>query len=455
MKRIEQLFNEPSDTGLGAAALRLLVGFDDVANHPETRRAHAAPERADTRRARASTRSSAQLTQMRTKTSASSGDRHRDQHDGDLVAQLNAAIKSEHDRRACRQRPHGPARPARQPARRAQRRNDPPGPSSIRSTCRSAAPRSCRTTTAGAHARHQRRSPSSALARQRARGHGHVGQGRRRAQRHQHDDSGLHREARHRRDDAARPGQLVARPDHRLDRDDGAGPERGGNAAVRRRARRRRVHHRPVTGADWSGAGGAAALQTALQTALNTAIGAATRPRPVTGGDGRALASASCRPGVHTLRCRRPARTPVRDAARHDRGRCRRHRRPPVLRRHRRSVTCALDRRRRQPGRRRRRRGRERPARRQHRARPGRSRDVARRRRRDLQPDDRAARRRHQDRRNRDDIQQQSTASLDNSRLAQSGVNTDEEMTNHGRVPARVRGLGAVHDARSTRCSTR
>lgn len=35
-----------------------------------------------------------------------------------------------------------------------------------------------------------------------------------------------------------------------------------------------------VAGADWSGAGGAAALQTALQTAMDTAIGAGTRPRP-------------------------------------------------------------------------------------------------------------------------------------------------------------------------------
>ena len=44
-----------------------------------------------------------------------------------------------------------------------------------------------------------------------------------------------------------------------------------------------------VAGADWSGAGGAAALQTALQTAVNTAVGAGNATATVTGGNGSPL----------------------------------------------------------------------------------------------------------------------------------------------------------------------
>lgn len=45
-----------------------------------------------------------------------------------------------------------------------------------------------------------------------------------------------------------------------------------------------------VAGADWSGVGGAAALQTAMQTAIDTAIGAGEATVAVTGGNGSALA---------------------------------------------------------------------------------------------------------------------------------------------------------------------
>ena len=44
-----------------------------------------------------------------------------------------------------------------------------------------------------------------------------------------------------------------------------------------------------VAGADWSGAGGAAALQTALQTAVDTAVGAGNATATVSGGNGSPL----------------------------------------------------------------------------------------------------------------------------------------------------------------------
>ncbi len=56
-----------------------------------------------------------------------------------------------------------------------------------------------------------------------------------------------------------------------------------------------------VAGADWSGAGGAAALQTALQTAVDTAIGAGNATATVTGGNGSPLAIAIAPTGTHQL----------------------------------------------------------------------------------------------------------------------------------------------------------
>ena len=56
-----------------------------------------------------------------------------------------------------------------------------------------------------------------------------------------------------------------------------------------------------VTGADWSGAGGAAALQTALQTALNAAIGAGNATATVSTNTDGSLSVAIAPTGVHTL----------------------------------------------------------------------------------------------------------------------------------------------------------
>ena len=124
-----------------------------------------------------------------------------------------------------------------------------------------------------------------------------------------------------------------------------------------------------VAGADWSGAGGAAALQTALQNGLNTGgRSELARPRPLRRtptarrGVDRADRNAHAR-GAGERRQRRHD-----DIARNDSGRFRRHRRPRVLhryqRRHARSLGCGCE----QP---RRGRGRDRcqrPARRQRRA---------------------------------------------------------------------------------------
>jgi len=59
-----------------------------------------------------------------------------------------------------------------------------------------------------------------------------------------------------------------------------------------------------VAGADWSGAGGAAALQTAMQTAIDTAIGAGNATVTVTGGNGNPLAVSVVPTGTHQLQVR-------------------------------------------------------------------------------------------------------------------------------------------------------
>ena len=56
-----------------------------------------------------------------------------------------------------------------------------------------------------------------------------------------------------------------------------------------------------IAGADWSGAGGAAALQAAMQTAIDTAIGAGNATATVTGGNGSPLAISLAPVGSHSL----------------------------------------------------------------------------------------------------------------------------------------------------------
>jgi flagellar hook-associated protein 1 FlgK len=56
-----------------------------------------------------------------------------------------------------------------------------------------------------------------------------------------------------------------------------------------------------VAGADWSGVGGAAALQTALQTAVDTAIGAGEATVAVSGGNGSSLEIDLTPTGTNTL----------------------------------------------------------------------------------------------------------------------------------------------------------
>ncbi len=56
-----------------------------------------------------------------------------------------------------------------------------------------------------------------------------------------------------------------------------------------------------VAGADWSGAGGAAALQTALQTAVDTAVGAGNATVTVSGGNGSPMSVGLAPTGTHQL----------------------------------------------------------------------------------------------------------------------------------------------------------
>jgi flagellar hook-associated protein FlgK len=56
-----------------------------------------------------------------------------------------------------------------------------------------------------------------------------------------------------------------------------------------------------IAGADWSGAGGATALQSALQTAVDSAIGAGNATATVTGGNGSPLSISLVPAGTHQL----------------------------------------------------------------------------------------------------------------------------------------------------------
>ena len=59
-----------------------------------------------------------------------------------------------------------------------------------------------------------------------------------------------------------------------------------------------------VPGADWSGAGGAAALQASLQGAIDTAVGAGNATATVTGGNGSPLSVSITPAGTHQLQVR-------------------------------------------------------------------------------------------------------------------------------------------------------
>ena len=65
-----------------------------------------------------------------------------------------------------------------------------------------------------------------------------------------------------------------------------------------------------VAGADWSGAGGATALQTALQTAVDSAVGAGNAIATVIGGNGSQLAIGLVPTGSHQLQITSDAGTP-------------------------------------------------------------------------------------------------------------------------------------------------
>ena len=59
-----------------------------------------------------------------------------------------------------------------------------------------------------------------------------------------------------------------------------------------------------IAGADWSGPGGAAALQTALQTAVDAAVGAGNATATVTGGNGSPISISLAGAGAHQLQVR-------------------------------------------------------------------------------------------------------------------------------------------------------
>jgi flagellar hook-associated protein 1 FlgK len=62
-----------------------------------------------------------------------------------------------------------------------------------------------------------------------------------------------------------------------------------------------------VAGADWSGAGGAAALQTALQSAIDAAVGGGNATATVTGGNGSPMQISVVPAGTHTLQVKATA----------------------------------------------------------------------------------------------------------------------------------------------------
>ena len=223
MNAIQQLFNEPTRhrASRSSSPTSGPASTTSRTTRPTPRRARSSCERADTLAASFNSISQS-LTQQQ--------HRHDERARRDRRASINtmAAVdraaqpgdQGEHDRGPPRQRPRGPARPAREQARRrrAARRCAPADFNQVNVDAR-AAPRSCRTTRRSTLTRrHDGSGRRAALGERQLAARGHVGQGRRRAQRDQRDDPGLPRQARQRRDDAARPGQPVARRDQRLAR---------------------------------------------------------------------------------------------------------------------------------------------------------------------------------------------------------------------------------------------
>ena len=207
MQSIQQLFNEPSDTGIQQPALRLLGRLRRRRQQPGRHRvAHAALAAGATRSPRASTRSATQLTQQRHEHDqpARRDRRRRSTSTARSIAQLNQAIKAGTisglpvndlmDQRDLL---------ANKLAEAERRRRCAPTDFNQVNVMLGGT-----TLVQDDQAQHlhasTRRAPTVGAAlgeRQRGRD-GHVGQGRRQAQRDQHDDPGLPREARRRRDDS-------------------------------------------------------------------------------------------------------------------------------------------------------------------------------------------------------------------------------------------------------------
>ena len=242
MQQVQSIFNEPSDSGIGAQLSRLLV---------VVRRRRQQPGRSR-RRARCSCRTRRPLAASFNAVSVGAAvPAHQRDHAArrgrgagqlDLLEprQAQHADPERNGRRAQRRHAPRPARPARAAAGRAHGRDDPDRPEQHdHGLARRAEPR-VGEPVAGVDARHERARPPCCAA---AQGGFAVNVTSGQAGGMLNDINtvmpGLPHAARRCRDDAARPGERRDERDRGLDRRDRAGPERGGHAAVRCRARRR------------------------------------------------------------------------------------------------------------------------------------------------------------------------------------------------------------------------
>ena len=148
MNTIQQLFNEPSDSGIQKQLSDFWAGFDDVANNPaDTASRTQLLERADTLAASFNSISREPDAAADRHDQRARRDGRRHQLDGAVDRAAQQGDQGQHDLGPAGQRSRGPARPAREQARGGERRDAARGRLQPGQRRARTAPRWCRTTT--------------------------------------------------------------------------------------------------------------------------------------------------------------------------------------------------------------------------------------------------------------------------------------------------------------------